>query len=128
MSGASSRQRSGAPLGRKVIRDQRVGWGHAACFADADAEAVKKQLPVTRRGAAQCRERAPHRKRCRDDTASAGAVREIGQRNTQKRIKHRKGQSSNCAELRVSEVEVSLDRRPEDAEDLPVEKIEDIGQ
>ena len=32
------------------------------------------------------------------------------------------------AELRIAEVEVGLDRPGEDAEDLPVEKIEDVGE
>ena len=113
---------------REIVGDQGIGGRDPAGFADADAEPAQEQLPIAGRTAAQRGEAAPHRERAGDHRAAAGAVGEIRQRHTERGIEQREGKPADGAELGVGQVQVGLDRRGEDAEDLAVEEIEDVGE
>src|SRR6185436_12297351 len=94
----------------------------------AHPETTEEQLPIACRGAAQCREAAPHGERGSNDRATTGAVGKIGQRHCEHGIKNCESESADSAELGIGEIEVLLDRLGEDAEDLPVEEVEDVGE
>src|SRR5205085_1664520 len=51
-----------------------------------------------------------------------------GDRDCKAGIEEREGQSAHQAELRVRETELVLDRNREDADDLAVDEIEDVGE
>jgi hypothetical protein len=111
-----------------MFGNQRVGGGNTAGFANSDTEAKGEQLPIAGRKAAQRGEPAPDRQRPRDYPASPGSVGEIGQGQSEDRVEQGEGQAPDGAELGIGEVEVSLDRRVQDPEDLPVEEVEDVGE
>ena len=58
----------------------------------------------------------------------AVALGQHGQRNGKEGIEKREGETADRPELGVGQFQVGLDRCGEDAEDRPVEEIEDIGQ
>jgi hypothetical protein len=104
------------------------GRGPNAGLADPDAEAEEKELGEAGRRPAQSGETAPHDQRGHHDAASAGAIGKHRQWHTKHRVKDREGEASDGSELGVGELQVVDDRSGKDAEDLPIEKIEDIGQ
>ena len=44
------------------------------------------------------------------------------------RIEQREGDAAHQPQLLVAEVELGLDRHREDADDLPVDEVEDVGE
>ena len=121
-------QRTGATLAREIVCDQRIGRSNAAGLANPDAEPGQEELPISRRKAAERGEAAPDGERGGDDPAPAGAVGQIGERNAEHGIEKSECKAADRAELGVGQPEVGLDRLRENAEDLPIEEIEDVGE
>ena len=113
---------------REIIGDQRIGGRDAAGFANADAKPEEEQLAEAGCGAAQRGEGAPHGQRAGNHPAAAGPVGKHRQRHAKHRIEQGEGKAADRAELGIGQLQVGLDRPGEDAEDLPVEEIEDVGQ
>ncbi len=121
-------QRPGPSVRREIIGDQRVGGRHAAGFADTDAQPEEEQLAEAGGGAAQRGEGAPHGNRAGDHPAAAGAVGQHRQWHAEHRVENGEGNSADRPELGIGQLEIGDDRTGEDAEDLPVEEIEDVGE
>ena len=119
---------SGATGRREIIGNQRIGRSDSASFANPDSEPEQEELRVARRRAAQGRETAPHRKRAGDYRTSAGPVGEKSERDCKHRIEQGKSEAADRPELGIAKVQVGFDRLGKDAEDLPVEEVEDIGE
>ena len=121
-------QRPGALVRREIVGDQRIRRRDAARLADTDAKPEQEQLEEAGRGAAQRGEAAPHDQRPGDDAAAAGAVGDHRQRHREHRVEDREREAGNRPELRVRELQIGDDRSGENAEDLPVEEVEDVGE
>ena len=111
-----------------MVGDQRVRGRDSASLSDPDAKPAKEKLRRRDRQAAKTGEDAPYRYRGGHHGAPARPVGEIGERKTQNRIEEGEGEAADRAEFGVSEIEVRLDRLGENAEDLPVEEVEDVGE
>jgi hypothetical protein len=122
------RHRPRAPFGREIVGDQSDSGRHSARFADADPDAVEKQLPEAAGDPAQRREAAPHGQRSRDHRASAGLVREVSERDSKRGIEQCERHAADRTELRVAEMQVRLDRLSEDSQHLPVEEVQDVSE
>ena len=74
-------QRSGAPLAREIVRDERIGRSDPARLADRDAHPRNDQLRVILDESAGGGEQAPQRDRAGDDVDPALAVGRPGDRD-----------------------------------------------
>ena len=110
------------------IGDQRIGGRDAAGLADADAHPRQEQLPEILGEAAGGGEQAPQADRPGDDRDPAAAVGEPGDRDGEARIEEREGDPAHQPELLVAQPELRLDRHREDADDLAVDEVEDVGE
>ena len=111
---------------REIVGDQRIGGRAGGGFTDADAHARKGQGELVIGEARQRRHRRPQGEADREQLHAAPIVREPAERNTEQRIEDRERSAAEEAEVRILEPEVGLDIDREDAQDLPVDEIEDI--
>ena len=121
------RQRAGAAARLEIIGNQRIGR--------RNPPASPMPTPMRKKKNCQNEVAVPHKPvkalqngdRRGDDPAAAGAVGEKGEGNAEDRVEDGERRTAERAELPVVEVQVGDDRAGEDAEDLPVEIVEDVG-
>ena len=101
---------------------------HAAGFADTDTQSEEKQLAEVRGSAAQRGEGAPDGNCASNHLAAAGAVGQHRQWHAKHRVENGERNSADRPELGIGQLEIVDDRTGKNAEDLPVEEIEDIGK
>uniref|UniRef100_A0A0N4ZGW3 LigA n=1 Tax=Parastrongyloides trichosuri TaxID=131310 RepID=A0A0N4ZGW3_PARTI len=112
----------------KIVRNQGIGRGHPARLADAHAHPAQEQRAEAARHAAQGGEAGPDGQGAGHDPHPAEAVRQPGDGDRQGRIQQGESQAAQQAELSVAEVELRLQRRGQDADDLPVQEVQHIDE
>jgi hypothetical protein len=121
-------QGRGAPLGREVVREQRVG-GRAACgLADAHPDAGEGQL---REALGQTREGghgAPQDGAGGDHAAPWTPVGEAGDRDPGERVEDREGEAGEQPHRSVGHPELLLDRLDQDVQDLAIHEVEHVNR
>ena len=117
---------SGAAARLEIVGDDGLGRRGAPSFADADEQTADKHAGEADGQTAHHGHQAPDREGYHDDHHPAGLLRNARNRNAQRRVEGRKGEPAEQAHLPVFQLERVADRIGQDAEDRPVDEIEDI--
>ena len=119
--------RGGGPAtGLEIVRDNRLGGRRAPGLTNSDQKAEGEHGRETDSKSAQDGHQAPHGQRRHDNHHAAGLFRETGNRNAERRVESGKGEPAQQAHLPVFEAQTVADRIGQDAEDRPVDEIEDV--
>ena len=97
-------------------------------FANADAKTGEQQLGKGHRGAAECGHAAPYREPDSDHILSRGAIGKARKRKSGERIKKNKGGAQQPPELGIGQAHIGLDVLGDQRQNLPVDKIQDVGE
>ena len=101
-SGLIDTDRTAEFLAREIVGDHRIGSRRKRRLAHAHTDARQKQFPEIACQTADCSHHAPQENSPADDRATAVAVSEPADRQSDRRIEHGKGQPLQHAELGIA--------------------------
>ena len=119
-------ERGGPPVGREVVRDQRVGGRAARRLPHADPDARQRELREVAGEPRRHRHGAPDREADGDDGAAVAAIGPARDGNAREGVEEREREADQEPHGRVGYAELGLDRPDEDREHLAIDEVDDV--